>query len=129
MPEDRNEWTRRILDVPRDFYGTVELQFRAGVVRKITRAESFVAPETLEQKTGPMRSRSITRSRCGRTISPEGSRPNFGQLSDQSKFWTGFPARTRRRRLLPVCEIMAHVWEVAHGTTQNRRELCNQTET
>jgi hypothetical protein len=48
MPD--NDWVRRILDVPGNFFGQVTVEYRAGQVHKVVRSESFVSPETLEQK-------------------------------------------------------------------------------
>jgi hypothetical protein len=41
---------RRVLaGFPENFYGRVELEFRAGQVRKISTTESIVAPDIVEQ--------------------------------------------------------------------------------
>jgi hypothetical protein len=43
---DGSEWARRILaDIPANFYGRVELEFRAGQVHKVVRTETFISPE------------------------------------------------------------------------------------
>jgi hypothetical protein len=48
MPD--NQWAKDLLEsVNPNFYGRIELEFRAGQVRKITRSESYVSPETAEQ--------------------------------------------------------------------------------
>jgi hypothetical protein len=44
MPD--NDWCARLLaGIPANFYGRIELEFRAGVVHKVVRTESFISPD------------------------------------------------------------------------------------
>ena len=45
MPEDRNEWARRILDVPANFFGEIRVEYRNGKPHKVSRVETFISPD------------------------------------------------------------------------------------
>jgi hypothetical protein len=46
-----NSWAlRKIEQLPADFYGTVELQVRAGAVRQISETKTTPAPDILREK-------------------------------------------------------------------------------
>lgn len=46
-----NDWAKQQIDTLKpDFYGTLELEVRAGAVRKISRTETVIAPDIVAER-------------------------------------------------------------------------------
>lgn len=46
-----NDWVKQAIDkLPADFYGTLQLEVKAGAVRKVSETRTFIAPDVVDER-------------------------------------------------------------------------------